>query len=172
MSDPSKNFGEAAKRYSAFRPDYPAAVFEFLTAHAASGRGFAVDLGAGSGQATRRLATLYDRVVAVEPDSRLAGDGAFAANVAVEVKAAEEADFPAGSVDAVISATAFHWMDQPLVCRHVARWLKPGGAFFPFAFDAFEVEGEAGEIYKSEFKKWAAYRDRRLIDCYDYLRAL
>lgn len=172
MSDPSTNFGEAAKRYTAFRPSYPPEIFDFLIGKVVSGRMRAIDLGAGSGQATRMLARLFGHVTAVEPDARLVREAGLSDNVEFIVKSAETADFARGSIDAVISATAFHWMDQPLICRKAAGWLKPGGVFFPFAFDAFEVEGAAEDFYKTEFEKWTAYRDRRLVECYDYVRAL
>lgn len=172
MRDPSANFGEAAGRYEAFRPSYPPDVFEFLLKHAASGRVRAVDLGAGTGQATRALAGLFDRVSAVEPDARLAQAARLPENADLIVQPAETADFAPDSIDAVIAATAFHWMDQPLICRNAVRWLKSGGVFFPFAFEAFEVEGAAGDFYNAEFRKWTTFRDRRLLECYDYVRAL
>lgn len=172
MKDPSTNFGEAAKRYQAFRPAYPPEVFDFLIRHVGSRRERAVDLGAGSGQATQTLARFFTHVVAIEPDSRLAGQAQWPENVEMDVRPAETARFSEASVDAVIAATAFHWMDQPLICRNAARWLKPGGAFFPFAFDLPHVDGPAGDFYDSEFEKWKAYRDRRLIERYDYERAL
>lgn len=172
MSDPSKNFGEAAERYRAFRPAYPQDVYDFLLHHLKSGQTRAVDLGAGSGQATQTLAAYFDKVIAVEPDARLAGTARLPPNVELEIKTAEAADFDEASIDAVISATAFHWMDQALICANVAQWLKPGGVFFPFAFDAFEMEGEAGAFYRGEFEKWKAFRDRRLVECYNYERAL
>ncbi|WP_375203952.1 class I SAM-dependent methyltransferase [Hyphococcus sp.] len=172
MADPSMNFGEAAARYSAFRPEYPREVFDFLLSHVTSGCARAADLGAGSGQATRRLAGLFDEVIAVEPDGRLAGDAGLPENAVIEVKAAEAAIFDEASLDAVISATAFHWMDQKLICNNVARWLKRGGAFFPFAFDAFEVAGAASDYFADEFDKWRVYRDRRLVENYDYGKVL
>ncbi|GJL91988.1 class I SAM-dependent methyltransferase [Hyphococcus sp.] len=171
MNDASSSFGEAAKNYASFRPSYPPEVFNFLTGHA-PGRLRAVDLGAGSGQATQALSKLFEHVVAVEPDARLAGEARLTENVDVKITAAETASFEANSLDAVISATAFHWMDQPAICRNVAAWLKPRGVFFPFAFDAFRIDGRAGKFYDSEFAKWAPYRDRRLVECYDYKSAL
>ena len=172
MADPSRNFGEAAARYTAFRPDYPQEIFDFLLTHVTSGRLCAVDLGAGSGQATRSLAGLYSNVTAVDPDGRLVEEARLPANVKIELKAAETAEFAEASLDAVISATAFHWMNQALVCKNAARWLKTGGAFFPFAPDAFQVAGDASDYFTDEFDKWRPYRDRRLVDCYDYEAAL
>ena len=172
MRDPSVNFGEAAGRYETFRPSYPGEVFDFLLEHLSSGCTRAVDLGAGTGQATRKLAALFARVTAVEPDARLAKEARLPSHAEIVVQSAEDASFEPASVDAVVSATAFHWMNQPLICRRAAQWLKSGGVFFPFAYDAFEVDGAAGDLYRAEFAKWAAYRDRRLIDCYDYRRPL
>lgn len=118
------------------------------------------------------MAELFNRVVAVEPDSRLADDGNFSSNVTIDIKTSEEACFQPGSVDAIISATAFHWMDQQMVCRNVSRWLRPGGVFFPFAYHEFSVEGTAKVIFDQEFDKWRPFRDRRLVDNYDYEDAL
>ncbi len=168
MRDPSKNFGETAKRYSALRPDYPPQTFEFLRTHLTGGRTQAVDLGAGSGQATRALAEHFDRVVAIEPDARLAGEGDWPENARVIHTPAEEAIIAPGTVDAIISATAFHWMDQRLICKKASLWLRPGGVLFPFAFDSFRVQGAAADFYQAENNKWAAFRDQRLDDCYDY----
>ncbi|WDI30511.1 class I SAM-dependent methyltransferase [Hyphococcus flavus] len=172
MSDPSKNFGEDAGRYATYRPDYPQDVFDLLISHVRSGKKLAVDLGAGSCQATRKLVRLFDYVVAVEPDARQAAEAQISENAEIRIASAEDVTFEAKSIDAVVSATAFHWMNQPLICRKVASWLKPDGVFFPFAFDRFEIEGEVGEFYNTEFEKWKEYRDRRIVECYDYTGAL
>ncbi|MEO1136547.1 MAG: class I SAM-dependent methyltransferase [Pseudomonadota bacterium] len=170
MDDPSANFGEAAQRYQAFRPAYPDAVFQVLQQTVKSGRAHAVDLGAGTGQASRRLAGIFDHVTAVEPDARLAAEARLPENVTLNVESAERVSFDHNSLDAVICATAFHWMDQLLICNRVSQWLNSGGAFFPFAVDAFDVKGRARSFYEAEFDKWRAYRDRRLVENYDYHR--
>jgi len=172
LSDPSKSFGEAAQGYATFRPQYPQAIFNFLLDNLKGARDVAVDLGAGSGQATQALAKMFNRVIAIEPDARQAEGGSFPPNAAVKICASEEADFEPQAVDAVISATAFHWMDQPVVCSNVYRWLRPGGVFFPFAYDEFTVEGPAKKIVAREFEKWRPFRDRRLLENYDYEKAL
>lgn len=172
MSDASRKFGESATRYQTFRPDYPGTVYSTLLHHVTSGRDLAIDLGAGTGQATRALAMDFARVIAIEPDERLAREAPLPDNAEIRVLAAEDAAFDDAGVDAVIAATAFHWMDQTKICRNVTRWLKPGGVFFPFAFDAFDVDGAAKEIYDAEFAKWDAFRDRRLIENYDYEKPL
>jgi SAM-dependent methyltransferase len=168
MTDPSKTFGAPSSNYTLYRPNYPADVFDFLKTHLRSGRELGIDLGAGSGQATRQLASIFDRVIAVEPDERLANDAALPENADIHVKAAEAAEFADASIDAVISATAFHWMDQPAICQNAARWLKPGGVFFPFAYDVFRFENGVHDYFAEEFEKWRPYRDPRLDENYDY----
>ena len=161
-------FGEKSTDYARFRPDYDGAIFDFLGKHLRNHRRIAVELGAGSGQATRRIATMFDRVVAVEPDKRLIGSAALPSNVDINVAAAEDVEFEMGSIDAVVAATSFHWLDQPVICGRIAQWLSPGGLFFPFAYDVFRLEGKAQEFFAAEYEKWKPFRDRRLDMNYDY----
>ena len=172
MVDPAENFGEAARRYADYRPQYPDTVFQFLLEYLTPPHRRVIELGAGSGQATRRLASTFERVVAIEPDMRLTDGASFPANVDVKNMQAEKAAFSPLSVDAVVAATSFHWMDQLDVCRNVAEWLRPGGVFFPFSFDAFSVEGPSKTFFEAEFEKWRTFRDARLIEAFDYGGAL
>lgn len=172
MADPAANFGEAARRYADHRPQYPDAVFQFLLENLAPPHRCVIELGAGSGQATRRLAAIFDRVVAVEPDMRLTEGVRFPPKIEVINLQAEIVAFPARSVDAAVAATSFHWMDQLDVCRRVADWLRCGGVFFPFSFDAFCVEGRSQAFFEAEFEKWRPFRDVRLIEAFDYKSAL
>ncbi|MBS1606202.1 MAG: hypothetical protein JST42_26325 [Bacteroidetes bacterium] len=68
-------FGADPAGYHAVRPGYPEWVFEVLRERCGCGRGMsAFEVGAGTGIATRRLLDMgVDRLVAVEPDQRLAG---------------------------------------------------------------------------------------------------
>lgn len=174
--DPSRDhgagFGERAALYAAFRPDYPDEIFDRLLGRLQGARSVAVDLGAGSGQATRGLARRFATVVAVEPDRRMADLIAPADNISVRVAAAEAATFPAQTIDAVISATAFHWMDQARVCAAVARWLRPGGVFFPFLYGPFRMEGAAAETFRRHAALWAPYKDARLGSNVDYGKSI
>lgn len=172
MADRARDFGLNASDYARLRPSYPDAVFETLAARVGAPRRKAVDLGAGSGLATRALSAHFARAVAVEPDARLLETADLPGNVETMVMSAEEADFEPGSIDAVISATAFHWMDQPVICRSVKRWLRPGGAFFPFAYGKFDLPDALAPLFAQEWKKWAPYRDARLDSQYDYFSAL
>ena len=162
--DFSRDFGRDAARYAALRPGYPDAIFSAIKA-AAPRHQCAVDLGAGSGAASARLARDFARVIAVEPDPRLAA--LIPAPVERVAGAAEEASFDAESLDAVIAATAFHWMDRPLIAARVSAWLRPGGVFCPFAYDLFRFSGAAHDLFETHLARWAPYRDERLLTTYD-----
>ncbi len=165
MSAPTgPRFGVKADLYRRLRPDYPDSVFERLLAETGEARGVAVDLGAGSGQATGRLLQLFDRVIAVEPDADMAARIPADPRLEVRVQPAEDAVFDE-PVDAMISATAFHWMDAARVCAMAARSLRPGGVFMPFGYGPFTPKSPPGarDLAAAEYALWKPFADPRLI---------
>ncbi len=170
--DGSNAFGGYAADYAARRPGYPDAVFDALFAALGGPRGLAIELGAGSGQATKVLATKFDKVAAVEPDARMIAAMPAIVNVEKINTSAEGAAFDEESADAVVAATAFHWMDQARVTANAYRWLRPGGVFFPFLYDAMKIDGAAGEVLSRHEVLWAPFKDRRLTEAVDYAGAV
>ena len=171
-TDAARGFGDVAARYAVLRPSYPAALFDFLLSHLDGSRRFAVDLGAGPCKASLDLAARFDRVAAVEPDARmLAATTAHERIVQINCPA-EEAVFADGSADCVIAATAFHWMDQDAVCANVARWLRPGGVFFPFLYGPFFISGSAQPVFRRHWSLWSPHMDRRLGAKAEYSRPM
>ena len=155
-------FGDVAASYADLRPSYPRELFEFLDARLQGPRRVAVDLGAGPCKASFDLAALFQKVTAVEADRRML-DAAPADRRIERINcAAEDADFDAGSVDCVIAATSFHWMQQDIVCANVAKWLRPGGVFFPFLYGPFSVIGPAEAVFAKHWALWAPFMDKRL----------
>ncbi len=171
-ADRSTAFGGHAALYARRRPGYPPSIYTALDAALAGPRDHAVDLGAGSGQATSEIAKRFQRVTAVEPDARMAGELPPIANVQIIKASAEASEFADGSIDAVIAATSFHWMDQKRVIANVYRWLRPGGVFFPFRYSAFEVEGPAKPVYERHARLWEPFKDRRLSANIEYMKPI
>lgn len=161
MSSP--RFGLHADRYRRFRPGYPDAPFDRAAEVCGAPHGYAVDLGAGSGQATGQVLKRFARVLAVEPDADMAVLIPPDPRLSVQVATAETADL-GENVDAVFSATAFHWMDAAVVCGRVARALRPRGVFLAIGYGPFQIlaPGAAADVLAVEAKLWRPHMDPRL----------
>ncbi len=126
-------FTEDAELYDRLRPGYPPALFEDL-ARAANLRPAAsvLEIGCGTGQATQSLAQRGYRVTAID-----IGEAMIAVarrrlqtfpNVELAVANFEAWPLPQSPFDAVVSATAFHWIDPSVRLARTASALRPGGA--------------------------------------------
>ena len=125
-------FGKAAAVYAAARPDYPDRVYDILRDRCQLGPTSRVlEIGAGSGLATKRLIEAGAHVVAIEPSEALADQLSeqlkMAQGLEVIVSTFEDADLPPSSFDLVASATAFHWLDPEQALPKIATILRPGG---------------------------------------------
>lgn len=130
-----KNFGLMAEQYDAARPGYPPEFFDALSDYSdLGGDARALDIGAGTGQATRQLAAAGMTVVALEPDAAMVSvlerrltDEIDAGAVTTLNSTFESADLPAGTFDLVFSATAWHWLAEGRRWELALRALRPGG---------------------------------------------
>jgi len=128
-------FGRDADAYDAGRPDYPGRVFEILAGRLAASDGRrTLEIGAGSGRATRGLLGIgADPIVAVEPDRRfeprLAALAETSGGVVVPViRPFEEAAAGLGVFDLIVCATSYHWLDPLTRARALGGCLSPGGS--------------------------------------------
>jgi SAM-dependent methyltransferase len=117
------SFGGDAERYDRARPSYPADVLDALGA-AAGQR--VLDVGCGTGIASRLFASRGCVVLGVEPDERMAAV-ARRTGVAVEVSAFEDWDAAGRRFDLVVSGQAWHWVDPDRGAAKAADVLVPGG---------------------------------------------
>jgi SAM-dependent methyltransferase len=144
-------FDEDAELYDRARPGYPPRLFEDLAAPPAGiGAGSRVlEIGCGTGQATVPLAERGCRITAVELG---AGMAALARRklarfpvVEVVTGAFEEWPLPAEPFDAVMSATAFHWIDPAVRMAKAADALRIGGVLATVA--THHVAGGSEEFF-------------------------
>jgi len=119
------SFDAAADVYERSRPGYPDPVVDWLLA----GRPRDVlDLGAGTGKLTRSLVGRAEHVTAVDPSPRMLDQLRQTVHgVTTLVGTAEAIPLPDASVDAVVVAQAWHWVDPVRAVPEVARVLRPGG---------------------------------------------
>ncbi len=124
-SERSRLFDQEAERYDQFRPRYPDAVVDALLGPEPSGLKV-LDVGCGTGIASRLMAERGARVLGVEVAPRMA-EIAGSHGIDVEVGAFEDWE-PAGrTFDRVTSAQAWHWLDLPVATVKAASVLRPGG---------------------------------------------
>lgn len=123
------SFDDAADVYERSRPGYPDEAVDWLLERGAGPRPERVlDLGAGTGKLTRSLLARGLEVVAVDPSERMLQQLRDAAPGArTLVGTAERIPLPDDSVDAVLAAQAWHWVDEERAVPEVVRVLKPGG---------------------------------------------
>ncbi|OBK94826.1 SAM-dependent methyltransferase [Mycobacterium asiaticum] len=123
--DRSLSFGAAAAAYERGRPTYPPEAIDWLLP---SGAREVLDLGAGTGKLTTRLVERGLDVVAVDPvPEMLEVLTASLPQTRALLGTAEEIPLQDNSVDAVLVAQAWHWVDPARAIPEVARVLRPGG---------------------------------------------
>lgn len=111
--------------YERARPEYPDAAVDWLLP---AGAKKVLDLGAGTGKLTRALAARGLEVIAVDPSPKMLDQlRAAVPDAIVHEGSAEDIPVADASVDAVLVAQAWHWVDQSLALPSVARVLRPGG---------------------------------------------
>jgi SAM-dependent methyltransferase len=119
------SFGAAAATYQRGRPTYPPAAIDWLLP---AGARRVLDLGAGTGKLTSLLHGRGLDVVAVEPSGGMREQLALSVpDVPVLAGTAEEIPLENGSVDVVLAAQAWHWVDPRRAVPEVARVLAAGG---------------------------------------------
>ena len=114
-----------AADYDRYRPAPPPQALDWLIPPDATA---VLDLAAGTGAVTRLLIGRAPRVVAVEPDERMrAVLAARCPEAEVLAGWGDDIPLPDTSVDAVVIASAWHWLDPDRAVPEIARVLRPGG---------------------------------------------
>lgn len=130
--DLSRVFNEVPELYDRVRPGYPDALFADLVTVTGLGAGSSVlEVGCGTGQATRSLAALGGSVTAVEAGTDMAALArqrlAAFGNVEVETSAFEEWDDRGARFDVLVAASSWHWVDPSIGWQRAHDVLRPGG---------------------------------------------
>lgn len=155
------HFERMATDYAGSRPPYPPGLYEVLAREGVIGPGTRVlEIGAGSGLATRELVRAGSDVVAIEPGRELVRllerdvPGA-----SVLLARLEEADLPSDAFDSVVAATSMHWVDLSAGLPKLHAALRVGGWLavwrHRFGDDDFDTE------FRRRVKQIVAQRVRR-----------
>jgi SAM-dependent methyltransferase len=131
-------FGSVAEQYDRYRPSYPPGLVDCVLRYAGATRGDrALEVGAGTGIATRQFAARGLLITAVEPDAVMASvardrAGADGTSVDLRITDFEHVEFEPHSFRLVYSGTAWHWVDPEVAYHRAATALVAGGALAAF----------------------------------------
>jgi SAM-dependent methyltransferase len=157
-----KVFDQQAAQYKAVRPDYPGDLFKFLASQT-SRHYLAVDVGAGTGQATLPLSRHYKRVVGIEPGAQLIANASQAPNIRYLLSSASRLPLIPNCANLIGVAAAAHWFDLDAFYAEVDRVLKPGGTLAIWAYYFIpEVSPEIDAFMEKFMEKMKPYGDPKL----------
>jgi SAM-dependent methyltransferase len=123
------SFNKAAEIYDGVRPSYPADLFDALLQMLPS-QPEIVEVGPGTGQATKDLLARGASVIAIEIGPAMAGrlrSNLPSDRLSVIVGDFEVVEIVPGTADAVFSATAYHWISREAQTDRPAAILRSGG---------------------------------------------
>jgi len=133
------HFSSVAKDYAAFRPQYPAELFEWLAA-ACPKHEVAWDCACGSGQASGSLAAHFDWVVGTDASLIQVSSAEETAKTRFTVAASELVPLATGSVDLVAVAAALHWFASETFFDEVHRVVRAGGVFAAWSYGMPKID--------------------------------
>jgi SAM-dependent methyltransferase len=143
-------FGEYAASYAKSRPQYPAALWQWV-ASLCDSHEHAWDAGCGNGQAAVALAQHFHHVSATDISAEQIAAATPHKNISYAAMRTEDASFAPASLDLVCVAQALHWFDLEKFWPQVQSALKPRGVFLAVAYGVFSVNEEIDAISKQYF---------------------
>ncbi|MFJ7201319.1 MULTISPECIES: class I SAM-dependent methyltransferase [unclassified Streptomyces] len=133
MSGRALGFGVMAEAYERFRPGYPVELFDEVMAYAGEPARTALEIGAGTGKATRLFARRGIVVTATEPDGAMLAELRRHVPTGVRtLQAAFEDVRPGRKYGLVYAAAALHWTHPEGRWSRMAALVEPGGVFASF----------------------------------------
>ncbi len=133
MSQRALSFGAVAAAYERFRPGYSDQLVDQVLAYAGGPVRTALEIGAGTGKATRLFARKGVAVTATDPDPAMLSELRRHVPATVTPVQAAFEDLPlTAAYDLVFAAASLHWTKPYGRWARVAGMLAPGGIFASF----------------------------------------
>ena len=119
-------FSGHAADYAAYRPKYPAVLFQWLSQQCLQ-HDLAWDCATGNGQAAIALTHHFQQVIATDGSAAQLQQAPSHPQVSYQTAFAETSGLPDTSIDLITVAQAVHWFNLERFYPEVKRVLKPGG---------------------------------------------
>lgn len=133
MTARALTFGAVAAAYERYRPGYPTDLVDRVLGYVGRTADRALEIGAGTGKATRAFAGRVVTLIATDPDAAMLGELVRHVPPTVTTMCAAFEDLEAdGSYDLVFAAAALHWTDPLGRWERMAGLLRAGGTFANF----------------------------------------
>ncbi|MBO0844755.1 MAG: class I SAM-dependent methyltransferase [Nocardioides sp.] len=133
MVERALSFGSVAAAYERFRPGYPDELVDEVLGYAGRPLRTALEIGAGTGKATRVFAARGILVTATEPDPAMLAELRHHVPDSVVTLQATFEDLPrTRAYDLVFAAAALHWTEPTQRWARVAAMLHGDGIFASF----------------------------------------
>ncbi len=154
----NKSFNEYADEYDEARPQYPSELFKDLWQFCGINKNNSIlEIGAGNGLATARLAKKGGKVIALEPGGNLMGIAKKRLKHLKNVSFVEDVfeDFTTEEKFDVLAAfTSFHWLKDETKFSKSANLLKDNGKLVLVWFGFMQKESQAFKMVNSIYHKF------------------
>jgi SAM-dependent methyltransferase len=163
-----RSFDANAALYDAARPSYPGELIDRILARARAND--ALEIGGGTGQATRLFRARGVAVTALEPGPNLAAllrrnvpDVTIVESTFEDL--AEDRQF-----DLIYAAQSIHWVDPAVRYPKIARLLRSGGHVAVIRNEKDELEPALRAEFDAAYENRLPPRDRQALDSADRAR--
>ena len=138
-------FSSHANVYSAFRPTYPADLYDFIFSKL-SARQKAWDCATGNGQVAGYLADYFQEVYATDISPQQIEKGIKKDNIFYSVSPGEKTSFPDHGFDLITVAQALHWIDREKFYDEARRVGKKGSLLAIWGYSFLSISPDIDKI--------------------------
>jgi ubiquinone/menaquinone biosynthesis C-methylase UbiE len=159
-------FSTQSKVYAAFRPTYPAELYDFIFKQVER-RDRAWDCATGNGQVATHLSSHFRDVFATDISQQQLDHATFVKNVQYAVCPAEKTNFPDNHFDLITVAQALHWFDRESFYNEVSRVGKPNAILAVWGYALLYIDPEIDKMIMEFYNNTVGpYWDnaRRLVE--------
>lgn len=154
-------FDEDAELYDKMRPNYPDSLFERLREHTMIDKQSRIlEVGCGTGQATASLMKISQKITCIDPGKKLL---ALAESKFPDLQFVSTTfeDFETNDMyDAIVSATAWHWVNPKVGYKKAHRLLKEKGSLI--ILHTYHIETDTQAFHNQAQFIYSKYSNRSL----------